>query len=659
MNIRNRIRLNFYPELKDLNLSDELLDQILSNKYLKDQYKTEIKPFIKYLREYKYYKFENGMRKEIKLDMETMSQHIKAVFELSIQNNSSKYISFVTKNGYASKQVPNIKIFNDSNFEKIYSRLGVKTFNESICEIIENGNSNRLIQFINNNDTTNINNLNSEIFSDKVWNIISKNPLIGDIPVLKLFDFKINELVDIIKQDYYEGMKYTYENIPESHNFIEKQIGAWKKEAITYQQFSMDFIQNIGDNALKKLYERGEFTRSEEFKKLFQIASIGNYELILDIINYDKYNFSFSNIATEDMKKPLLETDINGYNKREIFLNKYLGVEQLDIQYVKLFLESINKLEKIPDSFVEKYGNLLQLMNLVLSSTDEDLIKFSKEMDKGKREEYTKLVKACEKDGNEILKENFVEDLQKRNQQIIETANHKKITTSEGKMIDVYELTGQPFTMLVHAITNNSASENNSYVKQIINNPEEWDKIVEGNNHISTSLISNQYMKTYGGAPNSEGTLMFGFSEVPRTALKLTDISDVGINRNAPTSMSYNIRNRLFIPSINTVATIDELMQKTIKKNATTAENSKTWNEVVLSRSDEETGGKLEPSFIVCMDRISESSKKAAEKLNIPIYFIHRNCYQTSPYSNESTKELEEMLTETQTATHTVNQKKH
>ena len=48
------------------------------------------------------------MRKEIKLDMETMSQHIKAVFELSIQNNSSKYISFVTKNGYASKQVPNI-----------------------------------------------------------------------------------------------------------------------------------------------------------------------------------------------------------------------------------------------------------------------------------------------------------------------------------------------------------------------------------------------------------------------------------------------------------------------------------------------------------------------------------------------------------------------
>lgn len=91
------------------------------------------------------------------------------------------------------------------------------------------------------------------------------------------------------------------------------------------------------------------------------------------------------------MKKPLLETDINGYNKREISLNKYLGVEQLDILYVKLFLESINKLEKIPDSFVEKYGNLLQLMNLVLSSTDEDLIKFSKEMDKGKREEYTKI----------------------------------------------------------------------------------------------------------------------------------------------------------------------------------------------------------------------------------------------------------------------------
>ena len=36
-------------ELKDLNIDDEILEQIISNKNFKVQYKTDIKPFIKYL----------------------------------------------------------------------------------------------------------------------------------------------------------------------------------------------------------------------------------------------------------------------------------------------------------------------------------------------------------------------------------------------------------------------------------------------------------------------------------------------------------------------------------------------------------------------------------------------------------------------------------
>ena len=48
MNVLNKLKLNaLYPELKDLNIDDEILEQIKSNKNFKTQYKKDIKPFIK------------------------------------------------------------------------------------------------------------------------------------------------------------------------------------------------------------------------------------------------------------------------------------------------------------------------------------------------------------------------------------------------------------------------------------------------------------------------------------------------------------------------------------------------------------------------------------------------------------------------------------
>ena len=61
-------------------------------------------------------------------------------------------------------------------------------------------------------------------------------------------------------------------------------------------------------------------------------------------------------------------------------------------------------------------------------------------------------------------------DLKVKYQEITKVVECKKRKTSDGSTVDVYELTGQPFTMLVHAITNNYMSEHNSYIKKIINN---------------------------------------------------------------------------------------------------------------------------------------------------------------------------------------------
>ena len=640
MNITDKIKLNFYPELKELNIEEEILKQIISNKNFKNQYKTSIKPFIKYLREYKYTEYDNGTLKQVGLDDDTIKQHLKAVFELSIKNNSNKYISFITKNYYEKSSITNFNVFNDSNFENLYSMIGYEIFNKNICEIISKGNSNRLIEFINKNGRMNLAKINSSMFDDKVWNIINQNPSIGNTNVLELFNSTMDTLVDLISKDLFEGIKYTYENIPESHNFIEHQLGMRKEGTLSFQQFSMDFIKNIGDETLKKLYARHKFSDEAEFKKIFEITSHGNYELIQDIVNYDTYNFNFKNISSDEMQKQLLETNINYYNKNEVFLNKYFGIERKDVHYIKLFLNAINKANNLPDEFKDKYSSILQLINQILISTDEELIKISKTMDIDKKEEYKKLIKACENDGNEVLKNHFVNDLKIKNQQIVSTAQHKEITTHDGKTINVYELSGQPFTMLVHAVVDNRMSVNNSYVSQIVNNPEDWDKINGGNNHISTSLISDKYMVTYG-IPNKNDTIMFGFNDLPYDSVKFTDVADVGIDRKASTDIDYNMRNRVFVASINTITTVDDLMEKTIETNLRKPPNSRLWNEIGLSRTDETTGVKIKPNFVVCMDVISESSIKAAQQFNIPIYLINRKYYQDLPYINENDNELE------------------
>lgn len=164
MNIADKIKLNFYPELKELNIEDEILKQILSNKNFKTHYKINIKPFIKYLREYKYSEYDNGTLKQVGLDENTIKQHLKVVFELSIKNNSNKYISFISKNYYEKTKITNFNIFNDSNFEILYSMIGYEIFNDNISKIISNGNSNKLIEFINNNGRMNLAKINLSMF---------------------------------------------------------------------------------------------------------------------------------------------------------------------------------------------------------------------------------------------------------------------------------------------------------------------------------------------------------------------------------------------------------------------------------------------------------------------------------------------------------------
>lgn len=81
MNIINKVKPNFYPELKKLNIDDKTLEKIISNKDFNYQYNTNIKPFIKFLQEYERYGFNSDKR----LYDTAIKYHMKAVCELSIK----------------------------------------------------------------------------------------------------------------------------------------------------------------------------------------------------------------------------------------------------------------------------------------------------------------------------------------------------------------------------------------------------------------------------------------------------------------------------------------------------------------------------------------------------------------------------------------------
>ncbi len=608
MNILNKAKLNLnYRELRDLKIDDKLLSEILDNKDFLSVYKKEFREFIIDLS-------KAGINKDV------IRSHVHAVYELHKSNNASKYIEFIRKNGFENRVVRNINVFKDENFIELYNLIGYDIFSDNISEVIDKGYGSRLLQYKKNNPKVDLNKINVKFFGDKMWNVISQNPYIGDKTTLELFGRKMDILSEIVEKDYFEGLKYTYENISESRRFIESDLG--NRNTIALEQFSMEFIQNIGVETLSELYRKSSFLYSQEFEKIFQICSYGNYDLIKDLVSYDR-DVWFRNVSLEDMSKSLIEASIGNYNKSELVLNKYFGIERKDMNYLPLFLETINKTQ-LSFEFKEKYETILELLNKLYTASDEEIISIAQALDKDSVRNYEKLIFEMERDGNELVKQQFSKNLLEKTSQIENVAKHS-VVNSNGKNIDVYELNGHPFTMLVHNVISNSMSSNNDIAEKILENPRLFNEINGGNNFISTSLISDKAMITYGVSDSRGTSITFGFDNVPPENIKYTFIGDAGTNRKLDGNSNLNMRDQGISSNINTVGLVDDIITKTAEINNRTSAPHGKYNEILLKRVNENE--RLKPSYIVCFDRINDIELKAASELNIPIYLIDRKYY--------------------------------
>jgi hypothetical protein len=648
MNLIDSIKLNvYYSNFKDLNVTQDILKRLITDKDFLESYrdnKVLVDNFIKALKTYEYIDYlnmeevKNGIKH--KIDTDTMTAHIEAIIELSKTGSQNKYISNVMNNFNYKDKITNYQIFNYQNIEQLFNIIGRDVFEDNIAEIIKSGHGDRLIEFLQKYpNKIAINDLRDSIFEDKVWDAILRNDTIGNTTLLALMGqskYHVEKYAEIINDGNYDGFKYTVENIPESHNFIMNCI---TNKDINSRMFSLDFIKSLGNETMSKLYASNKFYDQYERDKVLKLVAANNAGLVIDGMNFD-VDFSFSGIADDDINKDILK--VNNYPKKEIFLNKYFGIKRVEITYLRLFLDALSKVA-LPDTFKYKYNQIYNLLKgIVFDYDDNQLIQLSEQFDACKRDEYKNLINSLEKEGNELIKNEFVTQLKDKNMMLQKNIPHKTniYKSSDGKEvpIDVYEFTGQPFTMLTHSISNNAMSLNNKYVEEIVQDPSRFANIQEGNNFLSTALISDNHLVTYGRQMDN-GTVIYGFSNLPSSVLKETGTNDLGINRDASNSVDFNMRNGLFMPTINTVTTLDDLLEKTVSENQNRI-GLKGWNEVILSRSNPETGKKVLPNYIVCMDNLYQSSIDAASYFGIPIYLIQTRNYQQPVEQNDFNLEI-------------------
>lgn len=602
MNIVNRIKLKSYPELQKMNFDEETLIKIISNKNFKEQYQKVILPFIS---KYK----DNDM--------------IKGIFELSISNDSEKFANFVDNNYLHNEKEfeldksqkntnndnektnsvesiwdyfeevkrgkNNYAIIKDKNFDKLFSILKFNVFDESMTKILNKIDSDKLLQID-----------------------------IGNKNILELAVGNHNNLVwieKIIENDLVEGLQYVYKNIPESKNNIRSS-----HSLTTTKQFSMEFIKNVGNEYLEKMYKSGMFVDDNfsisKMEGIFKIAEENNYELIYDIVdshvlNTDDYVFP-DKINDTDLKKSYIEL-LDDEKIKNFLLRKYMipTLKSFEDKTYQNLLNSILSINDLPKNFTDKYSSILNLYQKIMNSSNEELIEIFKEKKLGKdRNEYNKQLESnfslFMKDANEILKKEVVNDLKTRSNQIIQNSKKTNIISKTGKNIDVYELTGEPFTMLVHAM-----SKGDHIGKQIINNPEKWITYNQNENqNLSTSLISDKHLETIHSGLTS---VIYGFDNLENEALVIMRDCDVGASCGGKLDTKYD-------NVLNPILLLDDLNNRMIGKTKI------DHNEVLISRVDK-NGNKIKPNYIVCKDIISNGSPEAAEYFNVPIYLIHTDCY--------------------------------
>ena len=267
---------------------------------------------------------------------------------------------------------------------------------------------------------------------------------------------------------------------------------------------------------------------------------------------------------------------ITSYNLLNIIIG--MNYEEIPYNFMKNLQNMINYVESndiniIPSSRLGLYKSIMTFHTLSI----EDKIKLFYRISNNKKalEEFYDDYKACYNSSLIKLKDSCLK---------VENLNKSIIGDKYG--IDIYELNGEKFKMLVNHTT-------------LLRNGENFD-LIWGNEHqvASLSLIGDKCLTTFR---NPKENVILGFNNF--------DYHNIMHIYHSDSMSSHEFSSKRVIDLLNP----DDLLSRTIN-----------YNEILMKYSN-----KLNPSYVVCYDDIKEGDIIASKRLgNIPIILIHTNKYE-------------------------------
>lgn len=593
-----------YKELSKLDIDEELMSQILKNKIFKKNYKSSVIPLIN---KYDVNHYSNAI-----------IIGIKALIKLNNEDDMLKCISIMNEKlsmiAYKVDEI-NPYVILDENFSDIFNKLRNQTFQKNIEEIILNKKSKQLVELINEfqlYDNSKISDLSINLI-----NFINSNLKIDNVSIkdyVKDNNININLLGKIINKGYKEGLLYTLTKVPSG-------LGMIKNGHFNPKILDMNFIACLTKKNYDKLCNYFNSSYIDEIQnEVVKIYEAGNYELINDMIDYGGLNFIDVKDDTNEDIYFFAKKGSGFYYKscKMIFLNKEMNISEEQywkIDDIKGRIEnSICKYELL-NRFKEEYN----FFNYIITSKYEELKKFSSKYSIEQINEIISSLTTIDKYISSIERITFTEliknsfnQLNKNNisNHILLSDNKEPILSNSGKEIKVFELNGEPFTMMVHSITQKREDgvNNGNIGNKLRDNPEIWDNEENGNPMISTSIIDNNNFNSIFSTSHKHDDVIYGFINVPEEAFYGTFNHDAGTNmKNFPQEEYYTARMNL--PS--------DIMNK-----------NGFYNEVIFNRKNLKTKEKFKPDYLVCYDNVDERTIKHAQYFNIPIYVINTKIYK-------------------------------
>lgn len=484
----------------------------------------------------------------------------------------------------------------DQRAEKLMQKLklndNVKHMLERLCNANISPSQDKSIKLLVNS------NIISELGEDNVYNIIKFGVVGGSLPNIK-------HLIDdpTCFKKYCEYRKLNMEQgILQPKNVLE-----------ALEEFSKHY-DLIKDCVNKDLTKNEKAIFASAVKEEFKINGRN------DLKNY-------AQIRTEYLNNTIKTKDINFAISYIFSKMSFAEFEEKE----KLFFND-NQLETTLNDFNKEMGNKVELINIA-----KQLQKSIRNENREKQAEYlNRLVKDLENEFNpqgshfaslrnsfgsfeKEVQKHYGEELSNS----LQRASNSLPKPEKQDGVDVYNLQGEEFMLLIHGL----GAYNSSISTQ-------WEHKELGHSYLCTSLISNTHMH------RASASIYYGFKNISSEALILEGATD--INSRDKSLGSLNITASTGVHFSKSEDLLEETKQS----------NRYHYNEIVLRREQFDENGKakpITPDYIVAFDQISYLDKQEAQRLNIPIVFIHTKIYaqqievknaEKNKVSNEKTAEV-------------------